>query len=200
MFSRSYHKSIIVCISRDLRYINLHCSFNIQKIDGYISLCNGWAGLWKFLRRSPPPNLIEWGNLPFWRPHINHINQNGAKCVNRVLRLHHASGITHLRHIWDPREPFIPWVDILHGGGHWYCELASPRSDSLEMREAIFLKELFTWTRQRLVWQFWVPDNHLTEEWGCHLWILAHNYAHSRYRSEPTTYTIMQPGPRGHSS
>lgn len=77
--------------SEDLTWIVTPCG--TMKLEGsapWRNLCSGcpsgWAALRKKLAPRRPANIEEWGELPLWRPHINHIDGKLVHCTEILAK------------------------------------------------------------------------------------------------------------------
>lgn len=138
------------------------------------NLCKGWTHLKSKLAPRRPVNLEEWGALPLWRPHVNHVNRAIVKCHSRALHALKDSGFSCMKDVLDRDGNFITWDVAQQRGAPVTCENAFrlilqnlkpiPELAPQGMLHDIFLEDQ-DGIGEKLVWQFKVPASRLSERW-----------------------------------
>lgn len=93
-------------------------------LDVWRNFCPEWNVLKSFITPLRPRNVIEWRLLPLWCPHVNHRDSKLVKCKSLAQHRLRGMGIMYMGDILTQAGEFIPWSDLLPGGGDWRGERA----------------------------------------------------------------------------
>lgn len=173
--SHIHHASARRWGTEDLTWAVSTCG--TMKLEGsatWLNICKGWATLKKRLLPNKPMNLEEWGDLPLWRPHLNHVDPTRVKCSTIAQKRLQQHGFRYMAHVWEAANGFISWQDALLRGAPDTCEAAftalisnlkvvpevAPPPDSMH--------DLFLHGRENnnelVVWQFRVPAHRISAQ------------------------------------
>lgn len=135
------------------------------------NLCSGWASLKKCLSPRVPSNIEEWGDLPLWRPHVNHVEAKLVRCNTIAQRSLKQAGFQFMADILGPDNVPIQWDEALQRGAPANCEQAFtaltrnlkivPEIGPPETDKDLFLEE----SSSGRVWQYRVAARRATERW-----------------------------------
>lgn len=146
-----------------------------MKMEGspvWKNLCTGWASLKKRLAPKIPSNLEElWGDLPLWRPHINHVEEKLVCCTTIAQRSLKQAGFQFMAGVLDQGNVPIQWDEAQQRGAPINCERAFntlmqnlkiiPEIGPPEAEKDLFLEDSNT----DRVWQYRVEARRATERW-----------------------------------
>lgn len=158
--------------TEDLTWIVTKCG--TMRMDGsalWRNLCSGWAHLKDRLAPRRPANLEEWGDLPLWRPHINHVDQKLVCCSTIAQRTLCQTGFPFMSDILHPGNGFIRWEEARRREGPPQCERAFnalvqnlkaiPEIGPPEDKQDLFLAD----NNGDLIWQYRLPANRASVRW-----------------------------------
>lgn len=74
------------------------------------------GSLKKRIQPPRPTNLEEWGQLPLWRPHINHVKPKVVRCSTLAQPTLRDSGFVCMTNVWQVGQGFIPWPEARRRG------------------------------------------------------------------------------------
>lgn len=138
------------------------------------NISRGWASMQKWLLPRKPANLAEWGDLPLWRPHLNHVNRESVGCTTLARRSLRDCGLRRMGDILGPRGEFISWNEARGLGARAFAEttfqdLLRNLWDRPTIRhpeeQMEFYMEATEVVGKQLVWQYQLPARLLTEAW-----------------------------------
>lgn len=96
----------------DLSWLVSKCgTLNMGGSAPWQRICHGWASLKKNLFPGLPANREEWGALPLWRPHRNHLQGNLVRCSTLAQKLLRANGFEFMRDLQHPQGEFLTWIE-----------------------------------------------------------------------------------------
>lgn len=76
------------------------------------NICCAWAKLKPLLAPSRPHNVLEWTQLPLWRPHYNHRIQQRVKCSTGAQHMLRQAGLLYMGDVISPTGNFLEWHEL----------------------------------------------------------------------------------------
>lgn len=76
------------------------------------NICKAWEKLKPRLSTRKPCNLMEWAQLPLWRPHCNHRVPDRVKCSTRAQHSLRNAGLVWMKDVLSPGGGFLAWRDL----------------------------------------------------------------------------------------
>lgn len=138
------------------------------------NICKGWAALKKRLSPRRPVNLEEWGNLPLWRPHLNHLETKMVRCSTLAQKALRDSGFVCVSDVWTNGPGFISWHEARGRGGPQGSKAAFhslianlkqiPKIEPPDSTHDLFV-ECYEGPAKNTVWQFQIQARLLSERW-----------------------------------
>lgn len=111
--------------AEDLTWIVTSCG--TMKMGGsapWRNLCSSWATLKKRLAPKRPVSVEEWGDLPLWRPHLNHVDGKLVRCTTIAQQSLRRAGLHFMADILTPGNVPIQWEGARRRGAPMNCERA----------------------------------------------------------------------------
>lgn len=126
----------------------------------------------KKLEPFPPINKEEWGDLPLWRPHLNHIEQGGVRCSTKAQRALRDVGFLLMKDILDAAGILNTWMAAMVRGALPFCKQAfRVLRDNLRPTPTFvnsnsnghFYVELLK--EPKVVWKYLLPTSRIASNW-----------------------------------
>lgn len=158
--------------TEDLTWIVTQCG--TMKMEGsalWCNLCSRWAALKKWLSPRQPANEEEWGDLPLWRPHINHLDEKLVRCNTIAQRSLRLAGFQVMADVFHLGNVPIQWEEAWRREAPVNCERAF---NALILNLKVILKigppdddqDMFQEdTLSNCVWQYRFAASRATERW-----------------------------------
>lgn len=149
-------------------------TMQVEGLPVWKNVCKGWIELKKKLLPSKPNNLDDWGNLPLWRPHMNHVDPKIVRCSTITQRLLKNHGFNFMADVWTAANGFVTWQEAIVRGAPLRCEnafmaLIHNLKAIPEVAHPDSLQDLYLQGAdgpdQHLVWLFRLPASQASARW-----------------------------------